>query len=281
MGKPDISTLIVDIQRLFTHGIEVKQELVSEFAKEMAETVARRLSEYGKERSRGRIRISNLDKPNRQLWYEVNSPEVKREEMSASALIKFLYGDLLESLLLFLAEAAGHDVQDKQKEILVDGVVGHIDARIDDVVVDCKSASSFAFLNFEKKLDPNDPFSYIFQIAGYMAAEEAEGAFLVIDKTLGHIKLVKVGRFDKVDVHERIAEIQEMLKGPVPERCYEPEAMGKSGNMKLAVGCSYCSMKEHCWSDANYGEGLKGFAYSNGPIWLIAIGKLPDVPQIM
>ncbi len=272
-----IEDLVPDIQRLFTHGVEVKRELVDAFAKDVAETVTNRLTEYGKERGKRSIRISNLDKPNRQLWYEVNAPEVKREEMSASALIKFLYGDLLEHLLLFLAEAAGHTVEHQQKEIVVDGVVGHIDAVIDSVVVDVKSASTFAFLNFEKKLDPEDPFSYIFQIAGYMAAEEKEGAFLVIDKTLGHIKLVQVGRFDKVDVHERIREIQEMLLGPIPERCYEPKPMGKSGNMELAIGCQYCSMKEHCWSDANNGQGIRTFLYSNGPAFLVAVHNEPKV----
>ena len=51
-------------------------------------------------------------------------------------------------------------------------------------------------------------------------------------------------------------------------------ADGKSGNMKLAVGCSYCPYKKVCWPN------VRGFAYANGPRYLVEVVNEPQVPEI-
>jgi len=56
---------------------------------------------------------------------------------------------------------------------------------------------------------------------------------------------------------------------------------GKSGNMKLGVNCSYCPHKVTCWDDANNGDGLRLFLYSNGPMWLTEVQKEPKVQEII
>ena len=61
----------------------------------------------------GTIRMSSIGQPcTRKFWYSINKPEAS-EELRASTKIKFLYGDILEELLLSLAEAAGHKVEGK------------------------------------------------------------------------------------------------------------------------------------------------------------------------
>ena len=72
----------------------------------------------------------------------------------------------------------------KQKEIDIEGIKGHMDCKIDDIVVDVKSASGFSFSKFRQGiLREDDPFGYIAQLTAY---EEAEGTtdsgFLVINK---------------------------------------------------------------------------------------------------
>ena len=47
------------------------------------------------------LRMSNIGKPSRQLWYDMNSKDVSARELESSTLIKFLYGHLLEVLVLF------------------------------------------------------------------------------------------------------------------------------------------------------------------------------------
>ena len=45
-----------------------------------------------------KLRMSNLGKKDRQLWYEINSEN--REELQPQVRLKFLFGDIIEALLI-------------------------------------------------------------------------------------------------------------------------------------------------------------------------------------
>ena len=209
-----------------------------------------------------RLRMSNIGRPDRQVWYELN--KAPRESMSSNTYIKFLLGDIIEDLFIFLAKEAGHDVQAEQKEIEIDGIKGRMDAIIDGVVVDVKSASSYSFKKFRNNtLAADDPFGYIDQISGYAQAEGDEyPAFLAVDKQNGS---AVVTRIEAKDVKPRIKQLKALLKKETPpERCYSDKAEGTSGNRILDIGCAYCGFKNHCWSDANNGKGIRTFAFVHG-----------------
>lgn len=104
--------------------------------------------------------MSNIGKPARQLWFD--NLYNKSSTQSSSLQIKFLYGHILEELLLMLVRMSGHKVTDEQKEVVVDGIKGHIDCKIDGEVVDIKSASGFAFSKFSKGILPEDDPSVIY-----------------------------------------------------------------------------------------------------------------------
>lgn len=231
------------------------------------------------------LRMSNLGRPDRQLWYQFHPSETDPvEELEPHTHLKFLIGDIYESVLLFLAECAGHEVSDQQAEVEVDGIKGHIDAVIDGHVVDVKSASTFAFKKFKNgTLADDDPFGYIEQISGYSTALGKPGAFLAGDKQNGHITLLQIPPEDVegLKIRDRIEHIKEAVKSEVePDRCYEPQPEGMSGNMALAVGCSYCPFKHRCWADANNGVGIRTFLYSTGPKHLVEVVKEPKVPEL-
>ena len=78
---------------------------------------------------------------------------------------------------------------DRQKETTLGGVKGHIDAKVDGVLVDVKSASHFSFKKFkDKSLYSDDPFGYIDQLSSYSTAEEVDRSrFLVMNKTSGEL----------------------------------------------------------------------------------------------
>ena len=98
--------------------------------------------------------------------------------------------------------------------------------------------------------------------------------FLAMDKQNGHLTTTKIDLIDK-DVVKRIKHVKEMIEvDTIPEPCYELVADGKSGNMKLPVGCSYCEFKKHCYPD------MRVFAYSNGPRFLAVVNKEPNVMEI-
>ena len=107
------------------------------------------------------LRMSNIGRPARQLWFEKNKP-LENAKPNAATQVKFLYGHILEEIVLMLVRAAGHEVTDEQKEVDLDGIKGHMDCRIDGVVTDVKSASSYGFKKFKYgNIADNDDFETI------------------------------------------------------------------------------------------------------------------------
>lgn len=230
-----------------------------------------------------RLRMSNIGRPLRQLWYESQSssdPHV----VSGSTQIKFLYGHILEEIVLMLVRMAGHKVTSEQKEIDVDGIKGHMDCKINGEVVDVKTASRFSFNKFKDgSLVNNDPFGYLAQLSGYETAEETNaGGFLVINKESGELCLFRPDDLEKPNVKEKIKKVKAAIAVDTPpDRCYAPIPEGKKGNMKLPSGCAYCPYKFECYSDANDGDGLRAFKYSNGPVYFTEIAVEPRVEEIL
>jgi hypothetical protein len=227
--------------------------------------------------------MSNIGKGARQLWYDKRYG--REEDLPPSTIFKFIYGDIIESLLLFLAKMSGHSVTHRQAEVAIDGVKGHIDADIDGVTVDVKSASTHSFRKFaDGTLTDNDPFGYVEQIAGYAQARDTDGAFLAADKQNGHITYLPIDRETlkaTVNVNERIACLKKAVDSEVPPgRCYPDEEEGASGNRALGVNCSYCSHNKRCWADSNNGMGLRTFLYANGPKFLTKVVREPKVREV-
>lgn len=207
--------------------------------------------------------------------------------MIPKTYMKFLYGDFLELLLLFLAKEAGHTVENEQLEVEVDGVKGHLDCTIDGVVVDCKSASPYAFQKFkDDRFLSDDPFGYIYQLSGYsnvVSPTNPRAAFLVADKVHGDIALAEVSA-EIALAHSPLPRIQHLKKvlqqEEEPERCYQDKLDGKSGNRVLDTGCSYCAFAQHCWRDANGGRGLETYIYSTGPKYFTHVAREPRVDKV-
>ena len=281
-----IETLVEDIYDLFNlTPIERDEKEVDQLIDKFGDMLKVHIKEfmYSKPRDSGNLRLSAIGKPNRQIWYDVNT-EATEEQLPPSTRIKFLYGYILEELLLLCASVAGHTVEAQQKEVSVEGVLGHQDAVIDGVLVDCKSASGFSFKKFESNtISEDDPFGYIAQISAYSQANDIDkAAFLVIDKSTGKICLTPVHSMEMINAGKRVKFLKSIVsRDNIPDRCYAPVPDGKSGNYKLPIGCVYCRHKTLCWSDANQGQGLRTFKYSNGNRHLVQIAKMPDVEEII
>ena len=229
----------------------------------------------------GKLRMSVLGKPTRQLWYDRYSPK-KTKDYDASLNLKFLYGHILEHLILYLAELTGHKVENQQKKVEIDNIKGHIDASVDGQVCDVKSASSFGFKKFKNgELVGDDPFGYLAQLSGYETGMGSNGGgFLVIDKSTGDICFYKPDELAKPNVPTLIKNLKETLASRTPpEKCYELSET-KGGNKSLPIGCQFCSHKWECHSDANGGKGLRGFKSANKNVYLAEVNKQPNVEEI-
>ena len=282
MAIKTIDTLVEDIQALMVGGLDtLPKEILDEFSIRLSHTVGSRLVREPREFT---LRMSNIGKPCiRQLWYEKNYPE-QGEQLRAETYTKFLYGDILEDLLLFLAELAGHTVEGRQDELAIGGIRGHRDCVIDGVLVDVKSASTYSFNKFKSGLTSDqDSFGYLTQLQSYLHASQHDdlvrdkrrGAFLVIDKTLGHICL-DVHPYEPYDWEREYERRINTIDGKeAPPRAFAPVPDGKSGNYKLGVNCSYCPVKSLCH------PGLRTFLYSTGPVYLTRVERLPNVPELV
>lgn len=284
MGEKSIHTLVKDIQDVID-GKGGWDETVSQFCADgLKDILDSRLSDKRQEYT-PTLRLSAMGAPcRRKLWYQINEPN-EGETLPTSARFKFLYGDILEQLLISLAIAAGHRVEGTQDRLEVDGIVGHRDCVIDGITVDVKSASTYGYKKFaEGSLRSDDPFGYISQLSSYVFAGRTHevdshpslGAFLVVDKQNGHICLDLYDFGPELDKKEE--EMQEVRRAveakEPPERAFEPVADGKSGNKKLPINCSYCEMKHKCW------EGLRTFLYSGKPVFLTEVVREPRVQEV-
>ena len=170
-----IETLVDDIYKLLGDGLpeDFPEEKVNKFGLSLARLLVSRM-DGGKDYKPG-LRMSNIGTPcERKLWYGINQPEAK-EEIPPWVRMKFLFGDILEHLLLFMADAAGHQVEGTQDEQEIEGVKGHRDSVIDGVIIDAKSASTYSFKKFaDHKLDEDDPFGYVDQIQSYLHAGQSD-----------------------------------------------------------------------------------------------------------
>jgi hypothetical protein len=274
-----LDTIVDDLYEVLEKPPEVSEEGYADLGQRLAASVRH---SFVRE-SEPTLRMSNIGKPcERQLWYSINEPQ-KAEKLTGPQYMKFLFGHLIEELTLWFAELAGHRVEGRQDEQEIAGIKGHRDVVLDGVTVDAKSASTYSFKKFKKGLTKeDDSFGYRDQLQSYIhtgkddpiVTDKEKGAFLVIDKTLGNICL---------DIHEKedfpIEAVYERKKKLIadpepPARGFDPEPMGKSGNMKLGVNCSYCDFKKHCH------PGLRTFLYSYGPVHLVEVKKEPDVLEI-
>lgn len=275
-----LDTLVDDIYKLFdpnkTH--EPDEKNLSDFAQNIKEVMRNRLAK--REDVRNPLRFSSLGKPDRQLWYDAH-PDGNEEELAAKTYFKFLYGDLLEQIVLFLVKESGHTVEREQEEIEVDGVKGHIDAIIDGVVVDVKSASPFGYKKFKNQEVVNDdPFGYVQQLAGYseVLTPGQAPAWLAFDKVAGDLCVSPLSATITADFKpaERIAHLKEVIDAEdPPERCHNPVPDGASGNEKLPTPCSYCRHKFRCH------PGVRTFLYSTGPRYLTKVAKQPNVVELI
>lgn len=232
----------------------------------------------------GNLRLSAIGKPDRELWYSIN--KYSKEKLKPHNYIKFMYGHMIEEMLLLFTRLAGHKVEDEQKVCHVEGVKGHMDARVDGRLIDVKSTSSYGFKKFKDgTLAFDDPFGYIAQIKAYAHSEgDDKFGWLAIDKQNGTLTYLEYDQTDEqadvypfisYDIAQRVRDVKKVVEQPEPPSlCYDSVPDGKSGNEKLSTGCSYCGYKKHCYPD------LRVFLYSTGPRFLSKVSNEPKVPEI-
>jgi hypothetical protein len=170
-----IDTLVDDIYDLVSNGKKKPdQGLLFELGATVMDSMRKQLW-VSQAAPNPKLRMSNIGKPcSRALWYDINGDE-QSESFTPQTKLKFIVGDIVEALLVYLAKEAGHSVTMQQAEVEIDDIKGHIDCFIDGELVDIKSASAYSMKKFVNgTLPDDDAFGYISQISGYANAFQQE-----------------------------------------------------------------------------------------------------------
>jgi hypothetical protein len=247
---------------------------------------------YNTPSPRNLLRVSNLGTQcDKKLWWDINDPAP--ESTGNQYDFMFLYGHILEAVVLGMAVEAGHNVYGQQGEVNLYGVPGHFDAIVDGVMVDVKSCSPYGFNKIinEGLTRDNDTFGYLSQLSSYLwgainnphylkrLKETDEAAFICINKVTGDIA---VRRYDltrwllnKDSEVEYKKELVNLSDNNVIKRAYSAVPDGKSGNLKLDMPCVMCPHKFKCW------PGLRVFEYAGGrKTYLTKVKKVPRVKEV-
>ena len=246
-----------------------------------------------------RIRMSQLGKPICQQLLEKQGYE---EDRDYNAIFRFLYGDITESIIMFILEEAGIKVVKSQEEVSLtigDMVVkGTLDVIIEDElgdkkVWDIKSASEWAFtykytgIGGYDRIKEDDPFGYIMQ--GHLYAEAKNmpfGGWIVVNKSSGEIAVVEAPEWqeqDRKDCLKKAAENIKILTNPktkfkVPFKdeweTYKVNGeLIKTGNKIVPKPCSMCGFKYHCWSKAVLHPKITSKAKNPPQVWYSKLNK--------
>lgn len=273
-----------DIYNLFFNPHVPSEENLEAFCDGVKTALKRALENDRRLQNKPMLRMSNIGMPDLKAWYTFHDEENTPTEFTGETLIKFLYGDMLEHLLLLLIKEAGYEVTHEQEELTIDGIVGHRDCKINGIPVDIKTASNWSFKKFETgSLFTDDAFGYIPQISAYaQAGGDTEAAFVAINKEQGTIAVLPVQEIDTINAENRIKHLKTVVTSDVKptKKCYAPVPDGKSGNMKLNTNCTFCKFKDKCWSDSNGGVGLRKFKYANGITHLVEVASVPKVEEL-
>lgn len=226
-----------------------RQVIVKHFTTERDNTFRLRMSNIGKD-----IRSLHLDK-----LYGINPP-------SPDSKVRFIYGDLMEAMWIFILKLAGIKVIGEQQQVQLDISGEKIEGTYDLIVqhpetgelevIDIKTTSYLDKFKSIDTLEENDGFGYIPQLFGYAEATKVRaGGFLVFDKKHGAMHLLDI----PIDVYNRVKQsalnkIKEVVEHfkynkeipPCPGFVDEIFNGKPTGRKVLSDKCKFCSHKDKC-----------------------------------
>jgi hypothetical protein len=235
-----------------------------------------------------KIRMSGLGRP---LCQQQLSLSGEKEDMEYTTFMRFIFGDMIESLVVLIMRAADINIIELQKQVeldLGDDIVirGTLDAILDDgtgpKVWDIKSASDFAFNhkfgNFGgyEAIKKEDTFGYLMQ--GYLYSTAVDlpfGGWIVVNKNSGEWVVCHAPDDQEDDRRRYIEDAKSRAKYLMSKakfrKEFQPEnEMHKNeptGNKLMHRTCTFCGYKSKCWPKAVYAPKATSRAQSRPGTW--------------
>ena len=115
--KKTTETLVNDIYNLMINrtppeDVNVDEE-IERFGEAVKVLMKKEFSEVRSRDNQRRLRLSSIGRTDKYLWNAFH--KTAAEKILPHTYVKFMYGHLIEELLLFLTRLSGHEVTDEQK----------------------------------------------------------------------------------------------------------------------------------------------------------------------
>jgi hypothetical protein len=287
---------IQDYMQKATRGeVTVSPSAIKDFTKECEESVERQLNK----KREFSIRMSGLGRP---LCQQLLDRQGIKEDMDYNALFRFMFGDLVESIVVLIMEQAEVEIVAKQKPVKLT-IAGHeITGTLDlilrdemgvEKVWDVKSASEWAF-RFKytgyggyDKIKEDDPFGYVMQ--GHLYGEATGlpfGGWIVVNKSSGEIVMVEAPDWQDEDRREYMKDAERRVKrllDPDPNfvkpfksefETYKVKGeVIRTGNKTLPKICSMCGYRSHCWANSQLHDKVTSKAKATPRVWYDVLKK--------
>lgn len=283
------------MQKATRGEVTISPSAIIDFANECRDAVDKQLNS----RRQFKIRMSGLGRP---ICQQILEREKHIEDMDYNALFRFLFGDIVESVLVLIMEQADVDIVEKQKAVKLT-IAGHeVNGTLDlimrdelgvEKVWDVKSASEWAF-KFKytgyggyDKIKEDDPFGYIMQ--GHLYAEATGlpfGGWVVVNKSSGEVAMVEAPDWQDEDRRLYMADAEKRVKrllDPDPNfvkpfksefETYKVKGeVIRTGNKTLPKICGMCGHRAHCWSKAQLHGKITSKAKSQPKVWYDVLKK--------
>lgn len=211
------------------------------------------------------LRLSQGGHCSRKLAYSYHGFETKGKEIDSRAKVIFFMGDLVELMIINLAQLAGCELTHTgldQKEIKLnintldifgrpDGIstdiFGHPDGFYKGRLVECKSMSSFAFEDF---LNGKIEEGYLSQINLYLEAEGLTECILIgVNKDSGVLHELLIHK-DEIRVTEAKANLHLVLQSTADRLPFAPAKFAPDHKGFYPWQCLYCAYHGHCRPNA-------------------------------
>tara|TARA_B100000519_G_C14177972_1_gene407158 strand:+ start:180 stop:1043 length:864 start_codon:yes stop_codon:yes gene_type:complete len=275
MQNPDELSVHKFLNDVVDNKATMDTETIDIIVEDIREALYRQFS-GGEDRSKFRLRMSNVGRPYCQLWFDKNKPETKAPKPN-SFVMNMMFGDIIEAIFKGVLRAAGVKFKNSEHVTLqlsdntqIEGTYDLVTKGVDDV----KSASDWSYRNKFKDfatLDKDDPFGYVAQLAGYAkASEEGAGGWWVVNKNNGSFKYISANDMDVAKEIKAVEEKKKKLDDNVFERCYDavPETYRKkeTGNKVLNRSCNFCDYRYTCWPTLQEREAVNYSGYKTAPL---------------
>lgn len=243
-----------------------------------------------------RIRMSGIGRP---VCQQLMEREGYTEEVDYNSVLRFLFGDVTEAILMLVLRESGCNIVDFQKDVELkigdETINGTLDLILEDEmgvkkVWDIKSASDWSFkYKFKagyEKMKEDDLFGYLMQ--GHLYSEALGmpfGGWIVINKSSGEVAVVDAPEWQEEDRKFYLKDAQVRVKQLVNpdtkvtkfkseiETYKEDGVVTPTGNKILAKPCTFCGFRKHCWPKAKLHPKVTSRAKVRPEIWYEVVKK--------